>query len=139
MLGEEAIRFRAVKIISIDDGERFTDGIGGHKDRVRGAPGFGPARRHGAPCWQFVEFLKDIFHRDSSFKPRAHELLELRGDLLTDNEHKSAKSGAQGIVDRIVNYGFTTRADGINLLQAAVTGAHSGGEDKQSRFHNGFS
>ncbi len=90
------------------------------------APGFGASRRHGKTNGQFVQFLKNIFHRDALLETRADDFAELRLDILANDKHKPAETGAQGVIDGIINDGLAIRPHGINLLKAAIAAAHSG-------------
>ena len=130
MLRKQAVTFRAVKIIRIDGGERFTHRVGGHENRMGGAPRLGAAGRHGKPRRQFVQFLKDVFHRDAFLETRADDFPELRFDVVPDDEDELAEAGAHRVINRIINDRLAVGADRINLLQPAVTAAHAGGHHK---------
>ena len=130
MLRQYAIALRSVKIVSIDDRKGLVDRVGGHQNCVQRAPRLVAAGRDGKPLRKFIEFLKDVFDRDMSFKPCTDGLLEHLLNVLADNEHDLAESGAECVVDRIVDDGFTTRADWIDLLEAAIAVAHAGGQNE---------
>src|SRR5260370_39649294 len=127
MLRQYAIALGSVKIVGVDDRKGLVDRVGGHQNCVQCAPWPGSAGRNGKPLRKFVEFLKSVFDPDMSFKPRTDGLLESLLNVLADNEHDLTESGAQCVVDRIVEDGFTTRADRINLLEAAVAVAQASG------------
>src|SRR5260370_11976677 len=132
MLRQYAIALRSVKIVGVDDRKGLANRVGGHQNCVQRAPWLGAAGRDGKSRRKFVEFLKDVFDRDMSFKPCTDGLLELLLNLLTDNEHDLAESGPEGVVDRIVDDSFPARADWINLLEAAIAVAHTGGQNEQA-------
>jgi len=47
-----------------------------------------------------------------------------------DHEHELAEAGAHGVEDGIINDGFALGADGVDLLETAVTAAHAGSENE---------
>jgi hypothetical protein len=67
------------------------------------------------------------------FNAGADGFLERVFNVLADDKDELAKSGAKSIVDRIIDDGFTTRTDRINLLEAAIAVAHASGQNEQSR------
>src|SRR6266446_4297152 len=111
MLRQYAIALRSVKIVGVDDRKGLVDRVGGHQNCVQRAPWLGAAGRDGKSRRKSVEFLKDVFDRDMFFKPCTDGLLERLLNVLADNEHDLAESGADCVVDRIVDDGFTTRSD----------------------------
>src|ERR1035438_7255122 len=99
-----------------------------------GAPRLGATSGQSMAWRQFVEFLENVFHGDALLKTRADNFAELRFDVVADNEHERAKTGAHRVENGIINDGFAARADGVNLFQPTVAAAHAGGENEQSWF-----
>ncbi|MBN8634679.1 MAG: hypothetical protein J0M07_05100 [Anaerolineae bacterium] len=60
---------------------------------------------------------------DPATRARIARFRELGGRLL------AAEAGAEGVEHGVVEDGFAGGTDGIDLLEAAVAGAHAGGED----------
>ncbi len=58
-------------------------------------------------------------------------------DFVLDDDDYRFKTGAAGVKQRIIQYGFSVAADRINLLQAAIPTAHAGSHHhKNWFFHN---
>src|SRR5262249_20505382 len=134
MRGEHAKGIGAIKIIRVDRSKRLANHLCGHEDRLTGAPGLFPICRDGKSGRQFVEFLKDVFDRQTLFKPRTDGFAEGALDIMADHKDQLSKTSADGVEDGVVNDGFAAGADRIDLFEAAVTAAHAGSENKQSGF-----
>src|SRR5271170_3946439 len=130
MLRQSAITLCSVKIVGIDNSKWLADGAGGRQNCVHRAPWLGPICRHGKSWRELVEFLKNVFDRDVLFEPCTNNLRERLLNILTDNEYELAIPGTKSVVDRIIHDGFTTRADGINLLEPPITAAQASGQDE---------
>src|ERR1700688_2172940 len=103
MLRQYTIALRSVKIVGVNNRKGLADRVGGHQNCVQRAPRPGAAGRDGKSQRKFAEFLKDVFDRDMSSKPCTDGLLERLLNVLADNEHDLAESGAERVVDRIVD------------------------------------
>src|SRR5580693_4693231 len=131
MLRQYAIALRSVEIVGVDNREGLVDRVGSHQNCMQRTPRPAAAYRDGKSRRKFIEFLKDVFNRDMSFKPCTDGVLERMLNVLANNEHDLTESGTKCVVDRIVDDGFTMRADWINLLEAAVAVAFAGGQNEQ--------
>ena len=60
---------------------------------------------------------------------------ELLLEILTDYSYDLAESGLDGIVDTIIHDGLSIGAQTIELLQAAITAAHTCCKQKKRWFH----
>ena len=124
--------FLAVEIVSVDDGEGLVDDIGRHEDGVGGAPGLHPFLRDGERSGNLVQFLGDenkleglsvngfyagVFFLDGLF--------HLGFEGFTDNIDHFAEPGLHGVVDAVVDNGFSMRSQTVHLLEAAITAAHA--------------
>jgi hypothetical protein len=55
-------------------------------------------------------------------------------DGFLDNDDDGVEAGLVGIVNRVIQDGLSAAANGINLLQTALTAAHASGHNYQNRF-----
>ena len=126
-------RLLAVKIVPVDDGKRLLDYLCGHEHGVGCAPGLYTLLRHGEGSGNLVQFLRyedklerlpvHGFYSGIFFLNRRFHLIFER---LADNVHHFAKTGLHGVVNAIINNGFSVRAQAVHLLEAAIAAAHSG-------------
>ena len=102
-----------------------------------GAPGLYAALRNGEGSGNLIQFLgnKDklqglavasLYAGISLLDVGFHIGLE----SLAHNVHHFAKTGLYGIVDAIVDDGFSVGAQAVHLFEAAVTAAHSSCKNK---------
>src|ERR1700733_4556969 len=103
MLCQGAVTLGSVKIVRIDNRKGLADCVGGHQNCMHRAPWPGSTRGDGKPLRKFVEFLKGIFDCDTPFEPCADSLPKRLLDVLANNEYDLAKSGAESIIDRIID------------------------------------
>ena len=141
-VAQDAEGILAVIVVAVDDGERLLDDILGHQHGVGGTPGFLALRVEDIALGNLVQFLghEDELQRRAVdafdilvFGPDG--LLHLLTEILADDIDDLAESGLDGIINRIVDDGFSVGADAIHLFESSIAAAHSGGQDKQSRFH----
>ena len=129
--GELAVAVRAVEIVGVDGGEGLVDDAGGEKDGLGGSPGLGAAGGDGEAWGNVLERLEDVIDGDALFETRADGFAECLLDVFADDEDELAEAGAEGVVDGVVDDGFAGGADGVDLLETAVTAAHAGGENEE--------
>ena len=94
---------------------------------MRGAPRLLPAVRHGETGRQVVQVLADIPGLDAFLGMSPDLLAEGCGDLFLDHEDDLAETSPQRVIDGVSDNRLAAGADGIDLLQAAVTAADTGG------------
>ena len=128
----------AVVIVGVDDGKGTVYYIAGGKGCVGGAPGLGAAFGHGVALGQVSELLIGVAHVYNLGKPVADGFLESILYLVLDDENNGFKSGTAGVVDGIVDYQLTVGPNGVDLLEAAVTAAHSRCHNYQYRLIHSF-
>ena len=116
MLRHHLVALRSIEVVRVDYGKRLLDGVGGHQNRLRCAPGLGAPGWHAESRRNLVQFLEDVVNCDALFKTRAHNLFERLFNILADDKNQLAKSGAHGVEDGIVDDGFAARAYRLNLL-----------------------
>ena len=130
----------AVVIVGIDDREgRAVDLLLGAQDGVAGAEGLDAALGHGEAVGDLVHLLIGVADLHGAFlQPRTYGLHKVGPDGLLNNNDSGFKAGLMGIIQRVVQNGFSLAAYGVDLLQTAVTAAHTGGHNHQNRFlrHN---
>ena len=85
-----------------------------------------------------VELLIGVAHVYNLGKPVADGFLKGILYLVLDDEHNGFKSGTAGVVDGIVDYQLTVCPNGVDLLEAAVTAAHSRCHNYQYRLIHSF-
>ncbi len=144
-VAEDAEGLLPVEVVTVDDGERLVDDVLGHQDRMGGAPGLHAFGVEGEAGGDLVQLLGD----EDEFQGLAvHGLhagvlgldrlfhVGLKG--LPDDIDDFAESGFHGIVDGIVDDGFTVGAEAVHLLESAIAAAHAGSQDKKGRFHSRY-
>ena len=114
-----------------------------HQDGVGGAPGLhalGIEREAGG---DLVQLLGDEDELEGfSVDGLDTGVLGLDGLLhiglegLADDIDDLAETGFHGVVDGIVDDGFSVGAEAVHLLESAVAAAHAGGQDEKGRFHS---
>ncbi len=125
----------AEKVVGADDGEGLADGVACAPDGVAGAPRFlAPGGRREAGG-QGVDRLENEVHGDALGVLGGDLLAEGLLEVAADHEDDAAEAGLGGIVHGVVEDGFTGRADRVELLEAAVAGAHACGEDEKGGSH----
>ena len=102
-----------------------------------GAPGLHPLFRHGEGSGNLVQLLGDENKLEGfpvdGFDPGIFlldSLLHLGLERLPDDIDNLAESGLHGIVDAVVDDGFSVGTQAVHLLEAAVTAAHTGRQNK---------
>ena len=106
---------------------------------MAGAEGLGAALGNGVALRQLGQLLVSIADLHGSLgKPCAHGVHEIPLDGFLNNNHNGLKARLVCVIDGIVQNCFPLAAHGIDLLQTAITAAHTGGHDNENRFfrHN---
>ena len=98
-------------------------------------PRLGTAFRAGEAFGQVVDGLEHQFAGDVSLILGNNLLAEVLFKILADDKDQFAEAGAQGVIDGIVHDGLTVGTQSVELLQPAVAAAHTGSQQKKSRFH----
>ena len=94
---------------------------------------------HRKPGRQFIQFLKNEIDLDLTSETfRREHLPELLFEQVTDHENHAAESGADGIVDRIVDNSLSARPHAVHLFQRTVPGSHSRSQNQKCRFYHVF-
>ena len=132
---EDRVGVLAVEVVGVDDGEGCVDGLAGAEDGVRRAPRLLASGRHGVSGRQLVDGLEGEADVDAAGELRGDTFAEILFEIRADDEDHLAEAGAQGVEDGIIEDGLAGRAHRVDLLQAAVTAAHAGGEDEEGGFH----
>ena len=92
-----------------------------------GAPRFLTAFGYFEPLGQIVQLLEDILHLDAVAEMLGIDFgFELLLKAVTDDKDHLAKTGTNGVVDRIVHDNLAIGAHAVHLFQSAVAAAHSG-------------
>ena len=76
---------------------------------------------------QMIQLLEYVFDRNPGFKPAADGLLELLLDVPPNDKHQHFETGAEGVVNRVINEGFAMWSDRVDLFETAIAAAHSCG------------
>ena len=119
----------AVEIVGIDHGEGFVNRIGCHHHGVVRTPRLDTAFGNGKTFGQVVEFLENEIYGDAPAETVGREdLAELLLEGVADDEDDLAETGADGVVDRIVDDGLVVGTDTVHLFERPVAGAHARGE-----------
>ena len=130
-------RLRPIVVVGVDDGKGAVDeGLGGQR-RLGGAPGLGPPLWDGVALRQVVHALEGVSHIHMALHPGADALLEIRLDLMLDDENHRLKSRPPGVVDGIIQNDLVVTAYGVHLLAPAVAAAHARGHDDEDRLFHG--
>ena len=141
-LGEElahhAEGVAVIEVVAVEHGKRLFDDTGAHHHSVVGAPRLLAVGRAGEAFGERIERLEHEFARDFVLIFGEHDVAEVFFEILTDDENELAETGMDGIVDGIVHDGLPLRAEGVELLEAAVTASHSCSEEKESGFHDDY-
>src|ERR1035437_5319513 len=138
MVRQRAEAVGSIKIIRIDHCKGLVYGGGCHQNGVRCAPRLGAPDRYRSPRHELAEFLIDVVHRNTFFKPRTDHLLERMLNLSADNEHHFAEPGAAGIKNRIVHKSLAVRSHRIHLFQASIAASHASARDETCWRHPWF-
>ena len=89
-------------------------------------------------CESFGESVDALEHqlaRDVTLILREHDTTEVVLKVLADYEDQLAEASVDGVVDAVVHDGLAVRAELVQLLEAAVTAAHSCCEEEKCWFH----
>ena len=123
----------AKEIVRADDAEGALQLLSGGIDRVAGAPGLGAAGRRNKAPGQVLQGLIGVFHLDAVLKTAADDLPEGILQFPLDDKDHLAEAGQNGVVYRIINNDLTVGAQRVDLLQSAVTAAHTGSQNQKCR------
>ena len=137
--GEEGRETRegvaAIEVVRVDCGEWLAHHVARGADRVGGTPRFRASSGDGVGGGEVVDVLEGVVDGQESLVLRAHLAAEHLLDVLADDEHDLAETGAVRVEHGIVENGLSRRAHGIYLLEAAITGSHSCGQNYECWFH----
>ena len=122
------IGFTSVKVVGVDYSKWLGDDIARGAHGVGRAPGFAAPLRHRVACRQIMQVLEGVFDRDPVLVALADLGSEFSLKVFTDDENDFAETSPHGIKDGVVDHGLTGRPHGIELFEAPVAGAHTGGE-----------
>ena len=93
---------------------------------VARAPRLLAAFRHRKALRQVIQLLENIFDLHVLRYAVADNLFKVLKKLLLDDEDYLGKARLRGIKNRKIHDNLAVFANGIDLLQAAVTAAHTG-------------
>ena len=125
---------RAVKVVGIDDGEGPVHDAAAAEHRVPRAPGLDAPLRQGIALRQPVRALVDVLHVKVFLRAATHGSLEIRLDLLFNNESDAAEARAVSVVEGKVDDRVSEIVDGHDLLETAEAAAHPGSQNHKCRF-----
>ena len=129
VFGDGTERFRSIKIIGIDYGERLVNDIPRHQNRMVRSPGFHTPFGYGEPLGQTIQLLIDILHADPATETLFGEnLLEVGSKTVADHEYHLAEASTNGVIYGIVDDGFVAGTYPVHLLERSVTGSHAGSQ-----------
>ena len=118
IVADHPVGLGSVEIVGIDDGERLVNRPGRHHHGVVRTPGLHAAFGHGEPFGQVFKLLIDHLHGDPAAETIGREdLQELLGKGVADDEDHLAETGADGVIDRIVDDRLVVGADTVHLLE----------------------
>ena len=104
---------------------------------MAGAQRLDAAFRHGAALRQLVRALEYIVYLHECFGGVADALAEGIQQFFLYDKHNAAEAGLPGVINRIIHNDLTVRADRIDLLETAVTGAHASSHNDEYRICHG--
>ena len=130
-----AVCRRAIVIIGVDHGKGRIDLLLRAQNGVCRAPRLHTAFGQGVALRQHIHLLKRIADLHAAFfGAAAHRGLKVGLDLVLDDKYNGFKPGAAGIVQAVIQNCLAVAAHRVDLLQAAVAAAHTGGHHYQDRF-----
>ena len=139
VLADGLVSLGAVEVVGVDHGERLVNGIGGHHHGMVRAPRLHAAFGNRQPLGEVVQLLKDEIDGDAPAEAVGRkDLAELLFKRVADDENHLAETGADGVVDRIVDDGFVVGTDAVHLFERSVAGAHACRQDQECRFDHTF-
>ena len=115
-----------VEIVAIDNSKRFLYYIGTHHYSMVGSPRFGTAFGAGEAFRKVIYGLEYQFAGNMAFVFGNNLVAEVLFKIFTDYENELAKTGIDGIVNRIIHDSFAIRSQSVQLFQATITAAHTG-------------
>ena len=131
VVGDGLVGFGAVEVVGVDDGERLVHGVGGHHHGMVRAPRLDAAFGNRSAFGQIVQLLKDEFDGDATAETLGRkDLAELLLEGVANDEYDLAETGADRVVNRIIDNGLVIGADPVHLLERAVARTHACGEDQ---------
>ena len=119
-------RLAAIEIVCVDDDKRRINVVACRQNGVARAPRLLAAFRHRKALRQVIQLLENIFDLHVLRYAVADNLFKVLKKLLLDNEDYLGKARLYGIKNRKIHDNLAVFANGIDLLQAAVTAAHTG-------------
>ena len=102
-----------------------------------GSPRFGTAFGAGEAFGKVIYGLEYQFAGNMAFVFGNNLVAEVLFKIFTDYENELAKTGIDGIVNRIIHDSFAIRSQSVQLFQATITAAHTGCHHQQDRFFHG--
>ena len=106
---------------------------------MAGAEGFGPSLGDRVAFGDGGQLLIGVADFHGGFlQPGANGAQKVFLDGLFDDDDHGVKSRLMGVIDGVVQNGFSLASHGIDLLQSAVAASHAGGHYNENRFlcHN---
>jgi len=90
------------------------------------------------PRRQHAKRLNGVDRLHLALDAFADGLAKILFHILAEDDDRPAEAGAPGVVDGVFHYDLTARPHRVDLLEAAVPAAHSGGHDNKRRFLHVF-
>ncbi len=134
-VGELVEAIGAVEVVGVKHGERSGELRASAPESVAGAPRFYALDGGMVAGGEGVERLEGVVDGEGAGVARADGGAKLGLEVAADDKEHAVKSGPAGVVDGVIEHGLARGADGIDLFEAAVAGAHAGGEDDESEGH----
>src|SRR5690606_4620247 len=115
-----------IEIVCVNDAERFVYLITGRKHGMCGTPRFGTLNLLFDSKRRQIVTLVHVIRLDFSSEFRFEYFLEFSCEFFSDNETYLSESGADSIVDGIIDNRFPIRPERIYLLHASIAAGHTG-------------
>ena len=122
--------FTSIIVIGIDNCKWLMNHIFAHEYGMIGSPRFLASFGYCKSRRQIVQILKDEFNRDAVRVFENNLIAKVLFEDTTDNKDYLTETCLDGIVDRVVHYGFAIGAKSIELLETSITAAHTGSKYK---------
>jgi hypothetical protein len=85
---------------------------------------------------QVIQLLRDVAHRHRISHRVGEVPAEAGLQLRAHDEHDGAETGAHGVIDAVVQQGFSARPHRLQLLHATVAIRQAGGQDHEDGLHD---
>ena len=128
---EKLVGALTVEIIGVNDGKGLVDNVTSHEYGMACSPGLGAFGRNAESVRDVVQLLEHVVDVGPVL-----ELLSDRGaegllDVAANDKNDLAEANPQGVIDRVVDNNLAPRTHGVDLLEAAITAANTGGKDNK--------